>query len=380
MVLYRRCSKPELIKFAHDRGLHVRSSGAQQKRPLKRDLILALRAADNDRSFRFLGLPPELRDMVYREVLTIQSPSAPGSSPKCHPQILRTSKAVNQEASGILYGFNVIEIIVQPSGIFAHGMQCGTYLPQTPETTDTKLRKIGDLVWPGFPRRVRSVKATNFNMLPGQGSRTEVPNPGTLHSILFSLCTFLQDSHALRSLTVDLVWFVDRCINMGQLETFDDYLGAAVYPLRLIDEKRVDIEVLALEPTIVSLPIIPNPIATQLAQNISSGSIITAVRQLQACMHIDYQLFTSVDAGAARECHKLLLSFISILDTGVIFITSLLIGVFFLNRAILDRLGEVRCTWDNLQEGAPATLKKQLNGITMFGVELQRAQRETGTR
>lgn len=110
MIRYARYSRPELRQFLRDLHLGAQSTGKNLNKALKPDLLRALREADASRTFRFLDLPPELRTTIYRELLVIEGSSTSCSSPKCHPQILRTSKKVNQEASGILYGDNVIEV------------------------------------------------------------------------------------------------------------------------------------------------------------------------------------------------------------------------------------------------------------------------------
>src|ERR1700761_4611168 len=60
------------------------------------------RQADRNATFRFLDLPPELRNLVYEEVLTLWRGGNKFSAKYCYPAILATSKEVFEEANGLL--------------------------------------------------------------------------------------------------------------------------------------------------------------------------------------------------------------------------------------------------------------------------------------
>lgn len=68
--------------------------------------IHALEVLDARNSFRFLDLLPELRNMVYSELLTIKEEDGKG----CWPQILATCKQVHQEAEGIFHADTQVEV------------------------------------------------------------------------------------------------------------------------------------------------------------------------------------------------------------------------------------------------------------------------------
>ncbi|KAK5111506.1 hypothetical protein LTR85_011854 [Meristemomyces frigidus] len=146
---YYHCKKAELARFATDRGLDVLNTSTDpRKGPLQDDYVRALKQADNYMSFRFLDLPPEMRNMVYKELVVLQE------SWYCHPQILATSKHVNKEASSILYGDNLIEIKIYEDGVNTHGKRSGLYVPG-------RVAGYGDfrkLEWPDLLHRVQHLR------------------------------------------------------------------------------------------------------------------------------------------------------------------------------------------------------------------------------
>ncbi|KAI7383304.1 hypothetical protein KC336_g18406 [Hortaea werneckii] len=70
-------------------------------------------APNDDQVFRFLDLLPELRNLVYRELLVWPS-NRPES---CWPQILRTCRQVNNEAKDIIYKENAAKVTVILEGM-----------------------------------------------------------------------------------------------------------------------------------------------------------------------------------------------------------------------------------------------------------------------
>lgn len=109
---YSKCTHKELLDFAWSRGVRVRSTGKSKTTPTKVDFIRALRQADADWTFRFLDLPGELRNMIYRGLLVIGAPSPPSLFPQIYPQTLSTCKKINEEGSSILYGDNTTMVDV----------------------------------------------------------------------------------------------------------------------------------------------------------------------------------------------------------------------------------------------------------------------------
>jgi hypothetical protein len=185
----------ELAKFAKDRGVSVSSlSNPPRKLLLKRDYYAAFKTADAKPSFAaFMDLSPELRTRVYQEVLILQD------SFTCYPQILATSKQVNQEASNILYGDNVIDVHLLADGVYVHGEKI----------SESESR----LSWPTWIRRVQFLRFSlkhhlTINVLRAytlfgvsQGSLFLVAD---VDRVLHSLCSFLGSDHRLRSFHVSI--------------------------------------------------------------------------------------------------------------------------------------------------------------------------------
>ncbi|KAI7548897.1 hypothetical protein KC331_g4125 [Hortaea werneckii] len=68
---------------------------------------------NEDQVFRFLDLPAEMRNLVYRELLVWPS----NRLERCWPQILRTCRQVNDEAKDIIYTENAAKVKVFIKGM-----------------------------------------------------------------------------------------------------------------------------------------------------------------------------------------------------------------------------------------------------------------------
>lgn len=167
---YHRYSTMALATFGDSRGLTVTyPSGDRQMFFARSSIIKALQRADDAflgelkraeaarvealRSFpfRFLDLAPELRNMVYEELLTIDEGSL-----TCHPQILRTCKEIQGEATSILYAANPFYIEVSEKGILANDIRCGRYVP-IPSSAEDDQSDLEDIEWPEFLQRAQSI-------------------------------------------------------------------------------------------------------------------------------------------------------------------------------------------------------------------------------
>lgn len=81
----------------------------------RRQLINTLLAADKNLSFKFMMLPAELRNQVYSHLLIDSSQHVSAAwklRPRCHPNILATNKAINLEATKMLYETNHISLFL----------------------------------------------------------------------------------------------------------------------------------------------------------------------------------------------------------------------------------------------------------------------------
>ena len=112
---YTQLDPSKLKKLTNARSL----CNTSKRTPSRIKRIQALQYADTFCDFpRFLDLPPEQRTAIYEDLLILDN------SWTCYPEILVTCKAINKEASAILYGHNVLEVQIYPNVIRVHGEPC----------------------------------------------------------------------------------------------------------------------------------------------------------------------------------------------------------------------------------------------------------------
>ena len=92
----------------------MQKKGPRAGSEYRRSIVLLLRLQDAQPIFPFERLIPELRNIIYRELVTLHIKS---DRMVCFPEILRASKAVYQEASDILYGDKTLSARV----VFGYG-------------------------------------------------------------------------------------------------------------------------------------------------------------------------------------------------------------------------------------------------------------------
>lgn len=173
----------------------------------------------------FLDLPGELRNQIYDELLI--SHDRDPTRVRCYPQILATCRRIHQEASGILYGSNDVQITVCERSVLTNGKKCGKFSPY-PWTAPDSSPVYSELIWPAFLRKVRHVTLVNehdgpyhvhWNVLQGYNRHRF----SRLENIFFYLCHFLGRDHNLESLSVDVTGRHEMV-----LEHFE------TYPVRLL--------------------------------------------------------------------------------------------------------------------------------------------------
>lgn len=99
------CTLAELQKFVNDRKINASADSLQRFSAM----VKRLRSADELATFRFADLIPEMRNVVYRELLALRIKDGRRF---CFPEILGVSKLIYNEASAILYGDNAIDIFI----------------------------------------------------------------------------------------------------------------------------------------------------------------------------------------------------------------------------------------------------------------------------
>lgn len=159
----------------------------------------------------------ELRNIIYKDLLTLR-----GRKSTCFPQILRTSKAVNAEASGLPYTLNYINVEIGPDGVYTHGLGCGTYGP----SGMTKEQDFTQLDWPDFLRRVRYMRL-KFPSSPWRSQTHTLRDKRgeSMGNTLYSLCLMLRNGNRLRRLRIEM--------KPDATSTFES-LQSLLYPVRLL--------------------------------------------------------------------------------------------------------------------------------------------------
>lgn len=104
---YHNCTREELRAFVKARSREHAEVQTHSKRP-ESYYVSKLRDLDKSATFRFMDLPPEMRNNVY-EYLLVRDAS---SSRSAFTAVLRTCRQVNREARGIFWVENSIRLRV----------------------------------------------------------------------------------------------------------------------------------------------------------------------------------------------------------------------------------------------------------------------------
>lgn len=258
-----------MASFAHNRGIDVRSTAKSSKEPTKRDYVEAFKAADASFNFRFLDLPPELRTNIYKELLILQN------SFTCWPQILATCNSINEEASNVLYGDNLLEVKIYQDGVYVHGEKCGSY------STDEygrytairyKKKEVDQVIeWPQFLRRAQFLQLSVVNY-QCQAARWNIhlsPSTGPICYIINSLCSFLHEGGKLRLFELQLRKLTAEIEHKRASQQLQEALPTILAPLRYLSTiKRLHINGVQVE---MNRILKPSSITTDVARKINSG-------------------------------------------------------------------------------------------------------------
>ena len=208
-VWYERCKPHELRRFVVDRGLE---DPFPKGVTLKYFYLRILDRADRAWRFRFQDLPPEMRLLVYRGLLSIPEPSQQqflaGAPWDTHPAILQTSKEVYNEAKAELYDNNVFsvrfEAVAEDHGNVRKYVKVHKDRSAVVCAHERYFRMpdgIDD--YPEFFRRISSLEIQVKYTIEGtEGVLGDGAWP--LNNFLYTLASFLMDGHRIRSLHLDL--------------------------------------------------------------------------------------------------------------------------------------------------------------------------------
>jgi len=234
-IIYDLCTAKELKSFVNERGL---SDPFPAGLTLKWYYLPVLEQADRARSFRFMDLPLEMREIIYTDLLTV-----PGEvcmhHKFCFPQILRTCKQVRDEATKVLYSVNIIDCTFAAACCSSHHFAKTVYLHRDlhqiaqgrrrENPSKFELLPEGLSAYPAWFRRIRHLRiGVSVSLLHEDDSAlTSHWAPHFINKCLLTLTSFLMDDHCLKSLEVNYFSEID------ELNEYDyDSASRMLYPLR----------------------------------------------------------------------------------------------------------------------------------------------------
>lgn len=222
---YSKCTVKELKSFLSNRGIRVKAKLRKQQ------LVDRLTEADNNATFRFLDLPPEMRNMVY-ELLLVSCREEPCGPFGCHPMILATCKQVNAEASPILYSKNTASMCFSIELSISGSTQCT--MPSIESNADAEDSCLHGSVfdihpeppYKGFLRNIESMYIQISTSIYDDTFYDEDetgPDPEEIQGwyswlveALRSLASFLMDSHRLKR--IEIVMEADEEVSQADIE------------------------------------------------------------------------------------------------------------------------------------------------------------------
>jgi hypothetical protein len=165
-----------------------------------------------------LDLPPELRNLLYADVLTLRHGRDKFSAKYCHPSILATCKQVFEEASGILNVEGQAEVSVdlwrreyrqRASASWHSSIEWGfdVYFKGAALAIDSQPSNHAQVECPALLRRVRAIKL-KINLQsatqPGSGLFDGEPRDIQVNHGVYSLYTFLNEKFKAKSLEMEV--------------------------------------------------------------------------------------------------------------------------------------------------------------------------------
>ena len=205
----------DLKRFVSGRRLEVDMMGRPSTR---RSYTRALRKADRrQKTFRFFDLPAELRNVIYAELLILRPSSRNQDRGYCWPNLLASCHQIFQEASGILYTDNPVQITfslsvarrsrTRPNSAYA---QCGISVNGKAVPWEGRKWSLMErsIEWPAFLMKLRRLRLRlKFEdaILPipfHHGDGRPSAHLITINHALYDVYLHLRDSTALEQVHV----------------------------------------------------------------------------------------------------------------------------------------------------------------------------------
>lgn len=219
--LYGKITVHELRRAVRDRGL---TDPYPQGLTIKYYYIRTLWIADQNPRFRFLDLPPEMRNLVYSHLLTVRLHCSCCQDWFCYPEILRTCRQINHEAKDILYAENEITCVFGITAFHSwdYTMHARVHTVEYSKKDASHLAHYDKAVgmYPAFLRKVHRLKIKLCMHGNDDGLLRACAG---IRRYLMGLASFLMDAHRVQTLSVTL------CNHAGADE---EDVENMLYPLR----------------------------------------------------------------------------------------------------------------------------------------------------
>ncbi|KAI6858285.1 hypothetical protein KC323_g7058 [Hortaea werneckii] len=179
----------------------------------------------------FFGIPPEMRNAIYRELLTSQGGSR-------SPNILAVCKQANDEAKSILYEENSFEMAIRGFRALGNRCQIKIFFNNRQVRRLKQSFTLTQTPWPNLLLRLPKLVIVLDCSYRSQNLQGE---PQTnlviaLNKILYDLWQFLRGSTKLKNVTirivgnVHLVHYEVRCLEMPFTQDFSEEWDFEKFP------------------------------------------------------------------------------------------------------------------------------------------------------